>query len=226
MDLHIIDNIAWHTLAGPHAAYACGSAEARRYLPGYSPILGFADAERPDFAALRPWCESGEQLYCAGWSGAAPAGWQILAEATMHKMVLDAPAPAVDPDFEVTRLTSAHATQILELLAITLPGPFGARTLELGNYFGCFDGSRLVAVAGERMLAGGFRELCTVCTHPEFQGRGFARRLVAKLIQLQIQRQEHPFLHVMADNVGARRIYDRMGFRQCQETVARIVVPD
>mgnify|MGYP007102173451 CR=1 FL=1 len=46
----LLDNIAWNTLSGPHAGFATGTDRARRYAPGFSPIVGFADAEHPDFA--------------------------------------------------------------------------------------------------------------------------------------------------------------------------------
>ena len=113
----------------------------------------------------------------------------------------------------------------LELAGLTRPGPFGPRTIELGEYFGCFDGERLVAMAGERMQAGGLREISGVCTHPDFQGRGLARRLVAKLIRRQMERNETPFLHVMRSNDGAHRLYQRMGFRDHLESVVRVVSP-
>ena len=223
MSLHLLDNMAWHTLAGPHAGYATGTNEARRYAPGFSPIVGFADILNPDFAALGPHCEPGEHFYCGGWSGAAAAGWQIDAETTMHQMVWEAPMPEVDAAFEVVRLGSEHVAQMLELVAVTRPGPFGPRTVELGEYFGCFEGQRLMAMAGERMCAGALREISGVCTHPDFQGQGLARRLVLKLIRREMQRHETPFLHVMSDNINARRIYERMGFRYYQETVIRVL---
>ncbi|MDP1791343.1 MAG: GNAT family N-acetyltransferase, partial [Methylibium sp.] len=93
MSLALLDNITWHTLTGPQAHFAAGTGAARRYAPGFSPILGFADLQRPDFAALAPHCAPGEHFYCAGWSGAAPAGWCIEAETTMHQMVWDGPPP-------------------------------------------------------------------------------------------------------------------------------------
>ena len=37
----LLDNIAWHTLTGPHARFAAGTGGARRYAPGFSPIVGF-----------------------------------------------------------------------------------------------------------------------------------------------------------------------------------------
>jgi len=62
-----------------------------------------------------------------------------------------------------------------------------------------------------------------VCTHPDAQGRGLARRLMAKLIRRQMQRGETPFLHVMRDNARARALYERMGFRVYRESVVRVL---
>ena len=80
-------------------------------------------------------------------------------------------------------------------------------------------------MAGERMYAGTLREISGVCTHPEFQGRGLARRLMVKLIRRQMQRNETPFLHVMRDNSNAHRLYERMGFRMHREPVIRVISP-
>ena len=80
-------------------------------------------------------------------------------------------------------------------------------------------------MAGERMHAGKLREISGVCTHPDFQGRGLARRLMLKLVRLQMQRGEAPFLHVMRDNTGAKRLYQKMGFREYRESVVRVVAP-
>jgi len=223
---HLLDNIMWHCLTGPHAPYSAGGDQARRYAKGFSPIVGFADPTRPDFDALAPHCEPGEHFYCDGWSGAAPAGWQVDAEATMFKMVWDGELGADDDTaLDARPLGPVDAVQALELATLTKPGPFGLRTIELGEYFGCFDGERLIAMAGERMHAGTLREISGVCTHPEFQGRGLARRLMLTLIRRQRQRGETPFLHVMRANEGAHGLYRRMGFSDHRETVVRVVSP-
>ncbi|HEV2221209.1 MAG TPA: GNAT family N-acetyltransferase [Casimicrobiaceae bacterium] len=216
-------NIAWHALTGPQARHAAGTGDARRYAPGLSPIVAFADVERPDFNALAPYCEPGEQLYCAGWTGDAPDGWRVEAESTMRQMVWEAPMPMVDYARPPVQLGPGHAERMLDLADLTHPGPFGPRTVELGEYFGVLDGRRLVAMAGERMHADGFREISGVCTHPDFQGRGLARHLVATLVRRQLARNELPFLHVMRDNVNAHRVYEGMGFRDHREVAVRIV---
>lgn len=138
----LLDNITWFTLSGPHAKYAAGTEGARRYARGFSPILGFADGRQPDFAALAPFCEPGEHFYCDGWSGTVPHGWQLDAESTMFKMIWDDEMPAADEAPEAVPLGPEHASQALELAALTRPGPFGPRTIELGEYFGCFEGPR------------------------------------------------------------------------------------
>jgi ribosomal protein S18 acetylase RimI-like enzyme len=221
--MQVLENIAWNTLAGPHAKYATGTNEARRYAPGFSPIIAFADIERPNFASLLSFCEPGEHFYCGGWSGSVPAGWKIDAETSMFKMVWNAPKPAAHEELDCVRLGIDHLPQILELVAITQPGPFGPRTVELGEYMGYFKGQRLVAMAGERMCAGALREISGVCTHPDYQGQGLARRLVENLIRKEMERNEIPFLHVMRDNLNARRIYEKMGFLDYEETTLRVL---
>lgn len=221
--MQLLDNIFWHALVGPHARYAVGANDARRYAASFSPIVGFADAERPDFDALAPFCEPEEQLYCGGWSGPAPAGWRIELESTMYCMVRDGGDAVSDGAPDAVKLGPQHAMRALELAALTRPGPFGPRTTELGEYFGYFEGDRLVAMAGERSHAGTLREISGVCTHPDVQGRGLARRLMNKVIARELDRGETPFLHVMSANTGAHGLYERMGFRDFRETVVRVI---
>ena len=179
--------------------------------------------QRPNFSALADYCEPGEHLYCDGWSGVAPTGWRVNGESTMFKMLWEGAMPAGDDAPEAVRLGAEHASQALELAVLTRPGPFGPRTIELGEYFGYFQGEHLVAMAGERMCAGVLREISGVCTHPEYQGRGFARRLMIKLIRRQLLRNEVPFLHVMRENASAHAFYERLGFRNYRESVIRVV---
>jgi ribosomal protein S18 acetylase RimI-like enzyme len=220
---HLLQNIAWHALSGPQQRFSCGTADARRYAPGFSPILACRDPACPDFAALAGICAPGERFYFAGWTGAAPAGWQIESESVMDQMVWNEPMPAADGAPAPTPLGPDDAPAALELASLTRPGPFGPRTIELGEYFGFFDGQRLVAMAGERMQAGNLREISGVCTHPDFQGQGLARRLMNALIGRQMQRGELPFLHVMRENTGAHAAYLRMGFLDQRETPVRVV---
>jgi ribosomal protein S18 acetylase RimI-like enzyme len=223
LPLELLDNVVWNTLNGPHARFAAGTTRARRYAQGFSPIVGFVDQRDPAFDDLAAHCAPDEHFYCDGWSGPAPGGWRIDHEARMVKMVWRRAAPHADPAPDARPLERMHADQALALAQLTRPGPFGPRTIELGEYFGAFDDGRLIAMAGERMCAGTLREISGVCTHPEYQGRGLARALMFKLVRRQMHRGEVPFLHVMSDNTIARELYARMGFEDYRETVVRVV---
>jgi GNAT superfamily N-acetyltransferase len=218
-----LDNIFWTCLSGPHARYAVGTGDVRRYAPGYSAIIGARDAANPDFRALEAHCPPGEPVYIDAWSGSCPAGWEIVKDGRMFKMVWDSEPPAEDPAPEAILLARDHATLAVELTQLTHPGPFGVRTPELGDYFGMFDGQRLVAMAGERCVLPGWREISGICTHPDFQGRGLARKLTLKLVRRHALRGERTFLHVMGNNEGARHLYRKMGFRDELETTVRVI---
>jgi ribosomal protein S18 acetylase RimI-like enzyme len=219
----ILDDIFWKALTGPQAQFADGAGAARRYARGFSPILGFEDREHPDFAALAPFCDPGERFYVDTWSGAAPPGWEIVIEKRMKRMVWTGALPEEDPTLVARPLEASDAQQAVDLAVLTNPGPFGLRTIWLGEYFGVFEGERLVAMAGERLHAGPYREVSGVCTHPQHQGHGYARRLSTKIVRLQMQRGQLPFLHVMSHNESAHALYERMGFRDYKETVVRVV---
>jgi ribosomal protein S18 acetylase RimI-like enzyme len=219
----VLDNVIWCALSGHHSRFSVGTHEARRYAPGFSPIVGFADYKQPRFDALAPHCQSGERFYCEQWTGPAPDGFRIEVESTMVKMLWTGSTPSDDEASDATSLGPEHAAQALALAELTNPGPFGLRTIELGEYFGYFEAGRLIAMAGERMHAGPLRELSGVCTHPSVRGRGLAYRLMRKLLLRELRRAERPFLHVMSANTRARELYRGMGFEEYRETVVRVV---
>jgi ribosomal protein S18 acetylase RimI-like enzyme len=220
---HLLDNIMWNCLAGPHAPFATGDGAVRRYAPGFSPIVGCEDAQHPDFAALATYCNPGDSFYIDIWSGPVPPGWRVDREARMWKMIWDAPAPTDDAAPDAVALRPEHAPLAVELARLTNPGPFGIRTPELGEYFGFFDGDRLIAMAGERLCAGDLQEISGICTHPDFQGRGLARKLTLKLVHRELRRGKTPVLHVLSHNAPAHGLYEKMGFRNYLETVVRVV---
>ena len=219
----LLDNIMWNCLTGPLAKYATGEGSVRRFAPGFSPILGFENPQEPDFDTLIRFCEPGDSFYTDIWSGDAPSGWRIDRDARMWKMIWDAPMPEQDAAPDALPLRVEDASRAMELARLTNPGPFGIRTLELGEYFGYFDGERLIAMAGERMRVGDLQEISGICTHPDFQGRGLARKLTLKLVHRQMKRGKTPFLHVMSHNGTARGLYEKMGFRNYLETTVRVI---
>ena len=198
---------------------------ARRYAEGFSPIAGFADPRDPDLASLKPFCRPEDRIFTEGWSGVVPRDWTVHSESIVVKMIWDGQAPDEDLAPEALPLRAEHASAAMALTQATRPGPFGLRTIELGEYFGCFEDGKLIAMAGERMRSGHHHEISGVCTDPAHQGRGLAKRLTLKLVRRQLARGEWPFLHVMRTNAVARGLYERMGFRVLRESVLRVIAP-
>ena len=219
-------NIIWRCMDGSQRHLTAGTDRGRRYLKGFSPIIAFADPGRPDFAALETVCEPGERFYCSEWSGAAPAGWTLERDARMLVMVWQGGRPAPDETLDARPLGVEDVPQMCALAALTKPGPFAVRTIEFGEYFGTFDGDRLVAMAGERMQDRRLREVSGICTHPDAQGRGLARRLTELVVRRELDRGETPFLHVVSTNARAIALYERMGFTIAREVPVRIVSCD
>ncbi|MCC6560549.1 MAG: GNAT family N-acetyltransferase, partial [Xanthomonadales bacterium] len=201
--IEALQNIVWHSLTGAQSGLSVGTDRIRRYAPGYSQLIGAVDPSAPTFNDLVPFCTPDEHFYVLGWSGPAPRGWQVDVDAEVDQLVWEHAAPTALEHSDIVRLGAAHVARMIHLTGITHPGPFAERTIEFGEYYGILDGEHLLAMAGERMHAGVLREISAVCTDPNAQGRGLARRLMNLLLRIQIGRGQTPFLHVMAENTHA-----------------------
>ena len=209
---HPLDNPAWHALTSHHAHLADGDGVARRYQPDVSFYWAVDRLDAEAWAAL-----------AALGSGVAlarperldpPEGWTVGGTIIGHQLVLGRRlAPTWDePVFRV--LTAADVPAMLDLVALTKPGPFFPRTIELGRYIGVEDDGRLVAMAGERLHLPGFTEISAVCSHPDVRGRGLAAALTDAVVTEIIGRGETPILHVAEGNGTPRRLYERLGFER------------
>ena len=125
---------------------------------------------------------------------------------------------AAEPAPDAVRLGVADVPEMLALVARTRPGPFLARTVELGTYLGIRRDGELVAMAGERMHPPGWTEISAVCTAAEYRGHGLATRLVRALVHDIRERGETPFLHAAGSNVHAIGLYESLGFRLRRRT--------
>jgi hypothetical protein len=72
---------------------------------------------------------------------------------------------------QVHELGVADVREMLALAGVTQPGPFGPRTVGLGDYTGIRQRGVLVAMAGERMRIAGFTEISTVCVEAAYRGQ-------------------------------------------------------
>jgi ribosomal protein S18 acetylase RimI-like enzyme len=207
-----LENPIWSSLATRHAHLAQGDALARRYPPAISPLAGVAGTGPEVAASLARTVPVGEDIGIFGPAPALGSTWEVLRQARVTQMVRSSDALLDEGDVDVRTLGPADGPEMLELVALTQPGPFRPRTIELGTYIGIRDGERLVAMAGERMWTGDWREVSAICTHPDVRGRGYARALIGRVVNRMLRAGQMPFLHVYSTNTPAIDVYLALGF--------------
>jgi ribosomal protein S18 acetylase RimI-like enzyme len=216
--MHPLDNVIWRALTTRDAQFAESFEEARRFVREVGPLGAFREHGAQGFASLAGLVGSGGTVgLFLDDPYESRDGWDFVAGAPLLQMVADngigSPAPA-NPGAELIELGPQDSLEMIELTALTKPGPFGSRTHELGTYLGIRTQGKLVAMAGERLKVPGHTEVSAVCTLPEHTGKGYAGILMAEVMRRIRERGETPFLHVRADNGRAIDIYKRLGFRE------------
>jgi ribosomal protein S18 acetylase RimI-like enzyme len=213
-----LDHPVRASLLGAHQHFALHSGQALRYEPDVSVFAAVLDHEDgAGFADLSALVEPEDTVAVVGDPVGETPGFSILFRGVGYQMI----GQAVEgrKDASVVSLLASHVDQMLDLVARTEPGPFVHRTHEMGQYFGFFQDDQLIAMAGQRMNPGVGHELSAVCTDPDFMRQGLAERLIRHLVALDHQAGLVPFLHVAQSNVGAQKLYERLGFTFRREIV-------
>jgi ribosomal protein S18 acetylase RimI-like enzyme len=220
-----LDNPAYAALRGAHAQFAQVRGRARRYDVDVAPFLAL-----PSSPSAQDWRDAAALVargsHVAVGYGAAelPEGWHAVRTFDLAQMVEDRVTASACP--EAIRLRADDVPEMLELVAQTEPGPFLARTVELGDYLGIRCDGALVAMAGERLRTDDWTEISAVCTRADYRGRGLASRLIGALISGIRHRSQRGFLHVLATNASAIRLYEQLGFRVRQTATLTVVTRD
>lgn len=208
---HPLDNPVFAALTGGQAEFAVRHGNAVRYRPEVAPFGALAAApSAADWADAARVTAPGEVAVFVALSAAPPPGWEVVGTGEGVQLVAGDLDPA--PDAEAVPLGPADVQEMLDLTGRTKPGPFLPRTVELGGYLGIRRAGRLVAMAGERFRPPGYTEISAVCTDQEWRGHGFASRLTRAVAAAIVARGETPFLHAVATNVNAIRLYKSLGF--------------
>jgi predicted GNAT family acetyltransferase len=139
-----------------------------------------------------------------------PAEFKVLLAKTGEQMI-GTPAESSSRGVEIVKLGAGDVPAMMELTELTKPGPFSARTHELGTFLGIRVDGQLAAMAGERMKPAHYTEITAVCVHPSHRGRGYGQILLSAIARQISARGEIPFLHVFSDNTSAIALYRRQG---------------
>src|ERR1700692_1329008 len=177
--MHPLDNVIWNALTTRQVEFADSFGQARRFMPevtalgafrgptaeGYQSLAGLVPGQGPGAVFLEKACQPRD-------------GWKFVVGAPLVQMVCENgrvdSGPKHSSELEFVELGAPDSPEMIELTALTKPGPFGRRTHVLGPYLGIRREGKLVAMAGERLKVAGYTEVSAVCTHPEHTGRGYA----------------------------------------------------
>ena len=221
---HPLDHPIWTALTTTQQALAEGNARARRYPVSIAPFAAMADTSPENFSALGALMSDTDMaVLFTPDAVAAPGEFKVVLAETGEQMI-GTPAETPVRGVDIVTLGPSDVPAMIELMTLTKPGPFSARTHELGTFLGIRVGNQLVAMAGERMKPAGYTEITAVCVHPSHRGRGYGQMLLGAIARQIVARGDVPFLHVFTSNESAIALYERQGMeirRRLHVTVLR-----
>ena len=220
----MLTNPVYAALTGPHATFAETRGAARRYPTAVAPFLGL-----PDDPTDQDWADAAT-LLGPGTTAALmrpdlplPETFKLDRQFDLVQFVAPGALAAEDPETVV--LGPDDVPEMLALVALTDPGPFRSRTIELGTYLGLRRNDTLIAMAGTRFALPDHTEISAVCTHPSYRGQGLGSRLIRAIAAQITSTGRQPFLHTGGTNTPAIRLYESLGFTLTNQMKVTIVEP-
>lgn len=214
----ILYNPVFNALCSGDMRLNLGNDAVKFFDEKISPFAGFEKNYTNGFTDLFKLLPAGRKiLYATPGTITSPPGWQLQHAIQGLQFIYE--GPGIKKEFPTIQpLGEIHIDQMIALATLTKPGPFAARTIDFGHYFGIFENEKLVAMTGQRLHLQDHTEISAVCTHPDHLGKGYAYTLLQHQLQLIQHQGQQPFLHVREDNKRAITIYQNLGF-----TISRLM---
>ena len=209
---HPLNNHLWNALNGPLASQSRAVGRVRLLSPDIGNVAAMevvSSDNTHDLASAIPL--GSEILVIAPIPLEVSDELDVLSVKPVLQMVAERPT-RLDAAVRTTKLGAADFPRMLALVDLARPGPLGPRAMELGDFRGIYDQGELVALAGERLRLEGYTEVATVCTHPDYRGRGYAKAVVSATMQGIVEAGSVPCLGVDDANIPAIRLYEQLGF--------------
>lgn len=212
---HPLDNPIWNALNTGSVRFSHGNENCRFIDPRMGFFAGLPSYEVEDIQRLYTSCTSGQRviLFTPGHLQLNDH-WLVLNDHELLQMVCENDSKPEISSIPIVKLGEKDIPAMLELTALTKPGPFLSRTIDFGGYFGVFEGEKLISMAGKRLSPDPFVEISAVCTHPDFLGKGLSAKVIQRVKKEIREDGKTPFLHVYPENTAAIKVYSKLGFKE------------
>lgn len=222
---HPLDQPIYAALQSAHQTFALGDDDACFYRKDIANFAGLKAYDEADFKRLDELSESGMvHILFSPVQLTIPSNWKKIRHIDMYQFVYEAnELPEQRAAVSIHDLGEEHVAEMMDLVELTKPGPFLSNTILLSNYTGIFEDGKLAAMAGHRFHPKPYIEISAVCTHPDYLGKGYAYEIIREQIRRIRQKNQIPFLHVRQDNVGAIKLYEKLGFKIRTKLFAEVI---
>ena len=224
---HILDNMIWNAITTGNNDIAIINGDVGCYLPDIAPFAGMREFNDANLKKLYEFIPANRSVAISSLHKMdhAESKWKLLQPMDVTQMIYDFPVDTFTTKNSslIVQLSDEHIPQMIELTALTRPGPFLQQTIRFKNYFGIFIGGRLAAMTGQRMHPEPYMEVSAVCTHPDFRGRGYAKALMLHVMKIIIDNSFIPFLHVLSNNNNAIELYKTIGFQTRKQIYVDVI---
>ncbi|WP_293787418.1 GNAT family N-acetyltransferase [uncultured Pedobacter sp.] len=220
----VLDNPIYYALTSGHSHISKGTDEVKYYVEDITAFAGLKDNSQENLNTLYQ-ISPAESLFVffSKTPVEIPEKWNLLTQIDMFQFIFRGKEIPTPDASGLTELDLKHVNEMIDLVELTKPGPFLARTIELSNYTGIFVDEQLAAMAGHRFFPSPYREISAVCTHPDHLGKGYAFKILQEQVKRILLRSEIPFLHVRNDNEGAIKLYQKLGFEIRTDMIAYVI---
>lgn len=209
-----LDNPVWYSLSETHKNIVIDFNDVKFYKPEFCSFGCFTNSNNTE-EAMKAYSKLTDSFYIVSKTiPKHPNNLTLQKAVSCEQMILNpSKLVALKHNSNIIKLTPVHEKELYELIMLVMPGTFKEKTFEMGDYYGIFEDTKLVAVTGERLQTNDFIEISGVVTHPDYTRRGFAKQLVHHTSLQIIKKNKMPILHVMDINFGAIKLYKDLGYK-------------
>lgn len=200
----------WDSLNGLHSVFADKKGCACVHKNGYGQYGAISEYSKKAYRDLASIVKPGRMVLVVGGEKYIESPeWKRLATSPGNGMILETPVNV--PELDYLKLSPSDAGEMVELTEMAGLS-FYPRAVEMGSFYGVKNNGNIVSMAGEGMAIDGFTEVAHVCTHPDFRRRGLGGGLTQVVSHVIQEKGDTAVLKVRAENTGAIRLYEKLGF--------------